>query len=312
MSRDHADREPSGAGDGGFASHFARCARLIQQADGLLITAGAGLGVDSGLPDFRGSDGMWRAYPALGEAGMSFREIANPRAFQTQPRLAWGFYGHRLNLYRATTPGATYAILKAIAERVPDGAHVFTSNVDGHFQRAGFDESRITECHGSIHHLQCMTPCGERIWSADAFSPQVDEAHCLLCNELPRCPHCGGLARPNILMFGDDRWIDTRLRAQLTRLETWRSQVDRLLVIEVGASMSLPTVRRFGEHQDAPIIRINPLEPKTSIDRGVSLPMRAIDALLGIATALSDGGFLEGPRMRGATGDLRQNPGRAR
>ncbi|MDS4013216.1 MAG: NAD-dependent deacetylase, partial [Candidatus Accumulibacter sp.] len=76
---------------------YDRCARLLTQADGLLITAGAGLGVDSGLPDFRGVHGFWRAYPALGQARIAFEQIANPAAFAAQPRLAWGFYGHRLN-----------------------------------------------------------------------------------------------------------------------------------------------------------------------------------------------------------------------
>ncbi|WP_322049658.1 Sir2 family NAD-dependent protein deacetylase, partial [Paraburkholderia sp. J67] len=75
-----------------------------EEADGLLVTAGAGMGVDSGLPDFRGDEGLWRAYPALRHHGFSFEEIANPAVFSSDPRLAWGFYGHRLKLYRATQP----------------------------------------------------------------------------------------------------------------------------------------------------------------------------------------------------------------
>ena len=62
---------------------------------GLLFTAGAGMGVDSGLPDFRGDKGFWKAYPAL--FGHSFSDMANPSWFDSDPRLAWGFYGHRLN-----------------------------------------------------------------------------------------------------------------------------------------------------------------------------------------------------------------------
>jgi len=84
--------------------NFARCAELIRQADGLLVTAGAGMGVDAGLPDFRGANGFWRAYPALAQSGIAFDEIASPVTFQTDPALAWGFYGHRLNLYRRTEP----------------------------------------------------------------------------------------------------------------------------------------------------------------------------------------------------------------
>ncbi|MCP6390612.1 hypothetical protein NL487_27205, partial [Klebsiella pneumoniae] len=75
-------------------------AELIAQADALVIAAGAGLGVDSGLPDFRGREGFWRAYPALGRAGLDFTTVASPLTFERDPELAWGFYGHRLALYR--------------------------------------------------------------------------------------------------------------------------------------------------------------------------------------------------------------------
>jgi NAD-dependent SIR2 family protein deacetylase len=87
---------------------FARAAQLIQQADALIVTAGAGMGVDSGLPDFRSNNGFWRAYPALGQLGISFSEAASPATFERDPHLAWGFYGHRLQLYRNTQPVGRY------------------------------------------------------------------------------------------------------------------------------------------------------------------------------------------------------------
>lgn len=68
----------------------------LRDAGGLLITAGAGMGVDSGLPDFRGSEGFWRAYPALQLYDLSFEDMANPARFAEHPKLAWGFYGHRM------------------------------------------------------------------------------------------------------------------------------------------------------------------------------------------------------------------------
>jgi hypothetical protein len=90
---------------------LALAADAIRRADALLITAGAGMGVDSGLPDFRGNEGFWRAYPAFAKLGLRFDELANPRWFASDPSLAWGFYGHRLNLYRTTTPHDGFAIL---------------------------------------------------------------------------------------------------------------------------------------------------------------------------------------------------------
>lgn len=113
-----------------------RIRTLIESADGVLITAGAGMGVDSGLPDFRGNEGMWRHYPALAKLRMGFSSIANPQAFRKTPELAWGFYGHRLQMYRQTQPHAGFTLLKQLAERRVHGYFVFTSNVDGQFQKA--------------------------------------------------------------------------------------------------------------------------------------------------------------------------------
>jgi NAD-dependent SIR2 family protein deacetylase len=197
---------------------FEHAAELIAGADTLIIAAGAGMGVDSGLPDFRGNDGFWRAYPALRQAQLAFTSIASPAAFRERPERAWGFYGHRLALYRKTVPNPGFAMLKRWGERMPNGVGIFTSNVDGQFQKAGFGADSIEECHGSIHHLQCMGPCTEAIWGADGLLPEVDEVQCTLTSALPACPHCGGLARPNILMFGDGEWIADRTEAQATRL----------------------------------------------------------------------------------------------
>ena len=114
-----------------MSPNYPLCAELIAQADGLLITAGASMGVDSRLPDFRGGQGFWGASPALGRARLRFEQIASPAAFESQPRLAWGFYGHRLQLYRNTVPHAGFHILRRIGERLANGCFVFTSNVDG-------------------------------------------------------------------------------------------------------------------------------------------------------------------------------------
>lgn len=112
-------------------------------------------------------------------------------------------------------------------------------------------------------------------------------------NDVPTCPHCGGVARPNILMFGDSAWIDNSMRVQHARLQGWRNKVERLLVIEIGAGTAIPTVRIFGESQDAPIVRINADDAKTQVGRGVSLQMTALEAMRGIASALLERGFLD-------------------
>ena len=176
-------------------------ADALREAEALLIGAGAGMGVDSGLPDFRGPEGFWKAYPPF--RGMAFADVSNPHWFQADPALAWGFFGHRLHLYRAAVPHPGFEVLRRWGERMPLGSFVFTSNVDGQFQKAGFPEDRVLECHGSVHHLQCTRKCGRGIWPADGVEVDVDAATIRARSAPPTCPACGAVARPNVLMFGD-------------------------------------------------------------------------------------------------------------
>ena len=243
------------------------------------------MGVDSGLPDFRGNLGMWQAYPELGRRQIDFATIANPEAFTQNPRLAWGFYGHRLALYRATTPHAGFAELLALADRLDLPYFVFTSNVDGQFDKAGFDPMRIYECHGSIHHLQCMGDCSG-IWSADALAPSIDGERCEWLGELPTCVHCGGLARPNILMFGDFAWQSHRTDKQETRLHKFLTTHQNPVVIEIGAGTAIPTVRRFGDGFAPRLIRINLREPATP-QGGIGLGMTGVHGIDEIWRALN-------------------------
>ena len=273
------------------AETYRQAAGQIAQADALVIGAGAGMGVDSGLPDFRGEDGFWRAYPALGRAGISFYEAASPRTFESDPQLAWGFYGHRLDLYRKTMPHAGFGLLREIAARLAHGCFVFTSNVDGQFQKAGFAASEVCECHGSIHHLQCTEGCTSDIWPAASFNPQVDNELCRLTSPLPLCPHCAALARPNILMFGDWGWNQARTDAQESRLKSWLARTSNPLVIELGAGTDVPSVRAFCEGLRAPLVRINPRAPQLGRSRGIGIAEGALAALAGIIAALEQDGF---------------------
>ena len=267
------------------SADFHRAAELIESADALLYCAGAGMGVDSGLPDFRGTEGFWRAYPPYQRLGLRFEELADPVHFASDPELAWGFYGHRLALYRATVPHRGFHVLLRWATKKRP-ARVFTSNVDGQFQRAGFAEESVVECHGSIHYLQCLAGCGPHIWPADGVEVTVDETTMRAVPPLPSCPRCGGLARPNILMFGDYDWLPDRTERRARELTDWlrrlRADGARLVVLEIGAGTAVPTVRRQAELAAASsgaLIRINTREPAVRHGRGISLPLPAANAI---------------------------------
>ena len=261
-----------------------QAAAAVHAADALLFTAGAGMGVDSGLPYFRGNEGFWNAYPIAARMGLSFAQMANPLWFKEDPELAWAFYGHRLNLYRRTTPHAGFSTLLRWATQKE--YFVFTSNVDGHFQKSGFDSERIEECHGSIHYFQCVEGCSDSIWDASIEQVVVDESAFRALPPLPRCRHCGGLARPNILMFGDLSWIAGRSNAQRQRLQDWLQQLGkisaRLAVIELGAGTAIPTVRHTSEattrRWGGKLIRINLRESETSAGH-FGLAARCLDGI---------------------------------
>ena len=269
-------------------------ARIIAGADTLVIAAGAGMGVDSGLPDFRGETGFWNAYPALARAKIRFSDVANPRSFEENPSLAWGFYGHRLALYRETLPHVGFQILREWGRTMDRGTWIYTSNVDGHFQKAGFEESVINEGHGSMHHLQCTSDCPSGVWRADDYVPEVNSETCQLIGEPPTCRVCGSLARPNILMFGDWGWDDDRNRLQVRRQERWFEGVSlspaKAVIIEIGAGTAIPSVRQFGKRVsqifDARRIRINLREPAVASPNDVGIARGALDALQSINDAL--------------------------
>lgn len=262
-----------------FEEDFQAAAEAIRRCDALFIGAGAGMGVDSGLPDFRGPEGFWKAYPPF--RGRLFSEMSTPHWFQTDPQVAWGFFGHRLKLYRDAVPHAGFEILRKWSNEKPGGAFVFTSNVDGQFQKSQFRDDQIVECHGSIHHLQCSRKCTDEIWSAAGLQVAVDPESFRAQSAHPHCDRCGQIARPNILMFNDSSWIPDRTEQQWAEWQRWfrRHQSAELVTIELGAGHAVPTVRMTCESNPGSLIRINPRDCDVP-SNGISLPVGAMDALV--------------------------------
>ncbi|HKL24683.1 MAG TPA: Sir2 family NAD-dependent protein deacetylase [Desulfuromonadales bacterium] len=268
---------------------FAKAARAIRSADAMVVTAGAGMGVDSGLPDFRGNQGFWNAYPMYERLGYSFIDAANPANFEGDPAFGWGFYGHRTNLYRETAPHRGFRMLQDWAGHFGQDSFVVTSNVDGQFQKAGYGEDQVLEVHGSIHHLQCLTPCCNEIWENNETIPVDFDT--MRAEQVPACRFCRSAARPNILMFGDYSWLPNRTRGQEMRFDSFLNQHRdaALVIIEMGAGTAIPTIRHLseslGQRTRAKVVRINPRE--AHIGGGhVALPCRGLEGLDGIEEAL--------------------------
>ncbi|CAI2377310.1 unnamed protein product [Moneuplotes crassus] len=248
---------------------YKRVARSVARSKAILVTAGAGISIDSGLPDFRIKEGLWEAYPYFKNTNMTFMDAANPRFFKTKLKEFWFFYGHRYNLYQDHLPHSGYSALLEICEKyLGNKYHVYTSNVDGHFQKAGFSQRKITECNGSINHFQCdscriiyLVPHRAR------FELNIKN---FTCKKPPKCTYCSEPVRPNVLMFNDSDWIACRTTKQEENYKKFISEnsKDGITIIEIGAGTVIPTIRARSEaifsDTSGPrtLIRINP-DPST-------------------------------------------------
>ena len=217
--------------------------------------------------------------------------MANATLFSWNPKLAWGFYGHRLSLYRETIPHEGFQILLDLVKEKNDNYFIYTSNVDGQFQKAGFNEEKICEVHGSIHHLQCTEACTSEVWKNNISKIEIDMDF-LEAQTLPKCKHCEKLARPNILMFEDWNFIGNRTDSQSKRFRLWKKENKdkKKVVIEIGAGSAIPTIRSYGDRASRStktiLIRINPREPEINVRGSIGLRLSGLEGIKKILYSL--------------------------
>ena len=164
---------------------LARVAEALGRARRLSALTGAGVSAASGIPTFRGADGLWKKVRA--------ETLATPEAFDNDPRLVWEWYDWRRQMVATARPNPAHDVL-AKWTRVRPGFTLITQNVDGLHEKAGAE--RLVRLHGSIWHVRCYQRCaaGRRDWRDDtAPLPTLP----------PRCPHCGGIVRPGVVWFGE-------------------------------------------------------------------------------------------------------------
>eukprot|EP01080_Neovahlkampfia_damariscottae_P008033 gene8033-12498_t len=192
-----------------------QAAKAISESNCIYFTAGAGMGVDSGLPDFRGKDGFWRAYPPMKDLGIDLPSTSNPKWFDKDPEFAWGFWAHRFNLYSKSKPHEGYNFLKRFSENKKYGHFVFTSNVDAHFERI-FDRENIIEYHGTTKFWQCTdVDCKKGVYEVSLDTKlEIDEKTFRITSGIPKCDVCQKVTRPNVLMFNDSRFCENTFNNQ--------------------------------------------------------------------------------------------------
>lgn len=271
----------------GRASDALRSAReLLAGARRALVLTGAGVSADSGMPTFRGEDGLWKDHRP--------EELATPRAFRRDPRLVWEWYAWRRSEARGCEPNEGHLALARWTVRAP-GVWLATQNVDGlhgeALRRVRDDgaadgpasggrtggardaddapspDDRLLELHGSLFRVRC-TGCEHRTGHRSPVDTGSREA-------LPRCPDCGELLRPDVVWFGESLDPGTlRAAREAGEAADMCLSVGTSAVVEPAASLA-----RTAAASGAEVVEVNPEETALSSLASVALRGGAADLL---------------------------------
>jgi NAD-dependent SIR2 family protein deacetylase len=251
--------------------------RWLDDADRVLIGAGAGLSADAGV-DYTDEAGFARQFPALVKRGIraAYQMIGEHRL---PPALFWGYWLQHVNDVRfGDGARPVYQHLFDLVGR-KDG-FVLTSNVDALFARNGFAEERICSIQGDFAFLQCMRPCSDELWPSapvlERLLPEIDPHTQALrdASLVPGCPRCGGDVFFNVR--GGDWFVETPWRRRFKVLQEWLPSApnDRLVVLDIGSGFNTPGVVRWPMERaaaaipSARFVRINRHDPGLHVELG--------------------------------------------
>ena len=195
------------------------------------VLTGAGISAESGVPTFRGKDGLWKSYRA--------EQLATPEAFADDPELVWQWYDWRRGIIAGKEPNAAHYAITDL-EKLFERFLLITQNVDGLHRRAG--TQNLVELHGYIFGVRCVAE-GKTMENLDVPLPAIP----------PLCG-CGAMLRPDIVWFGEA----LPERAIMKALEASRAS-DLMLVVGTSAvvqpAASMPLIAR---EAGALVLEINP------------------------------------------------------
>jgi NAD-dependent protein deacetylases, SIR2 family len=193
----------------------------------LVVLTGAGVSAESGIPTFRGKEGLWKNFKP--------EELATPEAFRRNPKLVWEWYDWRRQLISKAQPNKAHKLLAQL------NAVIITQNVDGLHQRAG--AKKVIELHGNIWRVRC-TSCGKEYENYEVPLREMP----------PKCKFCNGLLRPAVVWFGESLPMDALEEAE--RLA--RSCEIFLVVGTSGVVYPAGLLPFVAKQHGAKVVEINP------------------------------------------------------
>lgn len=220
---------------------------LLNEANAILIVTGAGMSVDSGIPTYRGSNGIWTKSIKIGNETFAYDDISSLKMWKERPELAWGFKAHFYTIMNDLDPHeGYYELLRSINDKYD--YFIATSNIDGYFKRSGFDENKIYEVHGSVNYLQCMDKnCNIMNGVTPAENLPTYSKDTFIADWLPKCKYCSKMSRPNVSMFGDVEFFGKPYEHQRKRLNDWlgnvKKQNKKLVILEIGCGINPHSLR---------------------------------------------------------------------
>jgi NAD-dependent deacetylase len=206
----------------------------ISSADYVFILTGAGVSAESGIPTFRGVNGLWRNY--------RIEEVASPHAWQRDPRLVWEFYSMRRRVAAEAKPNPAHLALARLEKKLQNRLFLCTQNVDDLHEQAG--SMRVVHMHGELFKSRCDSCDRPAFEDRKTYEPPA---------ELPRC-ECGGGIRPHICWFGEVPFELDRIFGELDECTLFMA-VGTSGVVEPAASFVAQVVGK------ARTICVGPEEP---------------------------------------------------
>ena len=238
---------------------FEKISDRLKEAKKIVFVTGAGISQESGIPTFRGKDGLWRKYDPM--------KLATIDTFYEDPKLVWEWYEERRHNILAANPNPGHAAIAELEKYKQ--VYVLTQNIDGLHQRAG--STQVYELHGSIITIKC-TVCNFKDKIVSSFS------------QLPPLCKCGNMLRPDVVWFGESLPQDV-----------WNSAMEQAsscdVMVVVGTSLAVSPANLlpvYAKQNGATMIEVNIEQTPMSSSMDISLRSTAASALPVLVNTISE------------------------